>query len=565
MKPRALAFLLIPLVVALAPPLLAQESTSPPADSFRDDFNGFLDELARLPNIAPSSIRAARDAFETATPEERALIQARFEAMPEWRQLPQTLASFAEGEAEFRRQELALMIDEALKTPGERRPEMENVERMRRTMLFMISQFQRLSPLIGADYDANLRNAAANIEGLPPSAVPQMYQVMRRLSQLLQARLNGSEGPVAGLNEGPVQALSLCSDICAWDFLGWANCEDTCEDVVDAINATWQWLTDAYNALMDTVTGFLNLAFDAVGWLAEQVIALPTTIGNALGGLWDQIMAGLSAAIDAVCDLIPDGIEDLWGLIPAAGTAIGALIDWINSAPAIPDLCPGPEVLDVVSEVCGRGAGELTELFVKLAPGDSVGLPFKIPIVLLDAGVQYLCMCSDHMEALAFDTAQAEHRTLTATNLDQKLSLLATGTSVDALNVSIAGLDDNVELVEAKVDALGTETADLKAALLEEETYLHGFRDLLVRVKIEENLLETKPDTVSTYQLPANYGGMLGTVRGIVWNTFQMMEGASETTNGALRELQRADALFNVGDFAMAFEAYRSAYFEAVK
>ncbi|HEY0592814.1 MAG TPA: hypothetical protein VGF40_13670 [Thermoanaerobaculia bacterium] len=569
MKPRALAFLLIPLVMALAPPLLADESLSGPADSFREDFGKFLDDLGRVPGFPQADIDAARAAYDAATPEQQALIRARLETIPAWRGLPEIIASFASAEVEFRRQELARLIEEGTRPPDGRAPELENVERMRRTMLFMIDQLRKLSPVVGTEYEANLDFAAAQIATLPPQGIPAMYQMMGRLARSLEAGLTG-EGAVGALDEGPVQAMETCSGGCSWDITG--VCEAICNAVSSAIQATLNALQAAYNALEATynaiknaVDGFLSVAITAIGSLYDQVVALPTTIGNALAGLWGQIETFLTAAVDAVISLIPAGIEDLWGLIPEAGKAIGAIAAWINSAPTIPDLCPGPDVLSVVSEVCGRGAGELTALFVKLAPGDTVGLPYKVPLVLLDAGVQYLCMCADHKEAEAFDTAQAEHRTLTSTNLDQKLSLLATGTSVDALNLSIAGLDDNVELVEAKVDTLGTDAADLKAALLEEETYLQSFRDLLTRVKIEENLLENPPNVVSTYQLPESFGGMLGRVRGVVWTTFQGMESASETTNGALRELQRADALFNIGSFALAFEAYRSAYFEAVK
>jgi hypothetical protein len=337
--------------------------------------------------------------------------------------------------------------------------------------------------------------------------------------------------------------MASCSSGCSWDITG--ACESICNAVsgaiqasLDALQAAYNTLQAAYNAIKSAVDGFLSVATTAIGSLYDQVVALPATIGSALGGLWGQIETALTAAVDAVISLIPEGLGDLWGLIPEAAKAVDAVVAWINTAPTIPDLCPGPDVLSVVSDVCGRGAGELTALFVKLAPGDTAGLPYKVPLVLLDAGVQYLCMCADHKEAEAFDTAQAEHRTLTSTNLDQKLSLLATGASVDALNLSIAGLDDNLELVEAKVDTLGTDAADLKAALLEEETYLQGFRDLLTRVKIEENLLENPPDVVSTYQLPENYGGMLGRVRGIVLSTFQMMEGASETTGRAFQHRQ---------------------------
>lgn len=160
-----------------------------------------------------------------------------------------------------------------------------------------------------------------------------MHQVVRQLAAILESQIGG-EGAVAGLSEGPVEVHAICDDICSWDWTGWAGCKDTCQAVVDAINSTWDWLTEAYNDLvamydelvamydsvMDTLTGFLDVAVGAVGWLVEQVIALPLTIQNALGDLWGQIMAGLTFAIDTVVALIPAGLEDLWGLIPAAGS-----------------------------------------------------------------------------------------------------------------------------------------------------------------------------------------------------------------------------------------------------
>ncbi|HEY0590242.1 MAG TPA: hypothetical protein VGF40_00630, partial [Thermoanaerobaculia bacterium] len=95
--------------------------------------------------------------------------------------------------------------------------------------------------------------------------------------------------------------------------------------------------------------------------------------------------------------------------------------------------------------------------------------------------------------------------------------------------------------------------------------FLSGFRDLMTRLEIEQNLLGNAPDAIALFQLPSAFGGLLETVSLVVADTIQMNVNANQTIFGALRELQRADALRSAGDFVKAFEAYRSAYTEAVK
>ena len=51
----------------------------------------------------------------------------------------------------------------------------------------------------------------------------------------------------------------------------------------------------------------------------------------------------------------------------------------------------------------------------------------------------------------------------------------------------------------------------------------------------------------------------------IVADTIRMHLAAAQNIFGAERELQRGDALRLAGDFVKAYEAYRSAYTEAIK
>lgn len=342
MMPRSARILLVAIaLLAFAISAMAGEIPQASGDSFREDFHAFLDGLETLPGFPAEEIASARAAIDAASPEAQELIRAQLESTPAWRQIPEVMSAFAAGEVEYRRQELTRMIEAAMR-PGEGpEHETENVERMRRAMLFMVDQLRTLSPIMEPEYEGNLARAAATIETLPASAVPNMYSMMGALAEQMKAQMHG-EGDLTGLSEGPVAPTDgACGSKCDWDPTG--ACHKICHSVSDAIQA----VADALKAAID---GFLSAVTGPINSMITAITNLPTTITNAFNGLFDRVKAFFTAAIDALVALIPSNPQEVFdAIIPAAVKSAGAIQGWIASAPTIPDLCPG-------KDVCGRGS-----------------------------------------------------------------------------------------------------------------------------------------------------------------------------------------------------------------
>ena len=171
-----------------------------------------------------------------------------------------------------------------------------------------------------------------------------------------------------------------------------------------------------------------------------------------------------------------------------------------------------------------RSGGDGSRDSGKLAPGETS--VWQKSDGYADAGLRYLCFVPITSPKQAFDTAQADHRDLTEEKLDQKLSILATQVNVNTLNATLMSLDSDVAAVEGKLDNLGQSAGDITATLLHDKAFIESFKTLMTRINIEENLLENKPNAVSLFQLPEVFGGMLGVVRSIAWDTFHMNENA---------------------------------------
>lgn len=155
-------------------------------------------------------------------------------------------------------------------------------------------------------------------------------------------------------------------------------------------------------------------------------------------------------------------------------------------------------------------------------------------------------------------------------------AIQATTDATEALADTTQGTANNIEAIIASNHATTDTTqetanrvdAKLHALLSGNEDqyeFMTGFRNLMTRLGIEDNLLVNAPDAIALYQLPSAFGGLLETVSLVVADTIQMNVNANQNIFGAIRELQRADALRAAGDFVKAYEAYRSAYTEAVK
>jgi hypothetical protein len=533
------------------------DSSSPPSsdtECYRAELDNFVKQFESAPQVVQSDVDEARFAIASADADSLELMYRSLSANPNWRALPAVMASVAQGQQDWQRQELARILSESLTPPVA--SEQEDPELTRGSLLQVVDQMRRFAPIVtDPSYEANLASLEERIKTMDAAMIPRAREIFAARTGEFRQKLSAmteSSQPFGSMvrSEGPIASMAFCDDFCEDDPTG--ICDDICEGIASAINA----VTNAFVSFISgPITDIIN-----------KIVSIGTTIANTFTGLFDRVKLFFTEALDALIALIPASPGDVFNaIIPAAAKGVEALKSAIASVPQIPELCPPDNVLAIAEDVCGRGGDEVTGLLVKLAPGDTVGVAAKIPLVLLDAGLRYLCLCADHKSAQEFDDAQADHRDLTEDNLDQKLSILATQANVTILNASLATLDGDVAAVEGKLDSLGQDVGDITATLLDDKVFIESFKKLMTRINIEENLLENKPNAVSLFQLPENYGGMLGLVRSIAWDTFHMNESAGQPTNGAFRELGRGDSYFTAGSFAAAYEAYRSAYTEAVK
>jgi hypothetical protein len=168
-------------------------------------------------------------------------------------------------------------------------------------------------------------------------------------------------------------------------------------------------------------------------------------------------------------------------------------------------------------------------------------------------------------------TLDSKHNVLAPKNalllqrLDDKLSTRAMQTSVNALRDSLHQLDTETAEVDSKLVHLHADVQRMATNENNGQTALTSFEALTKRLSIEENLLNTSNHIISIFQLPAAYGGHLTLVRSVVDQTIKSMLAAGQRVNNAERDLARGDARVAVGDFAGAFNEFRSAYSQAVK
>jgi hypothetical protein len=396
----------------------------------------------------------------------------------------------------------------------------------------------------------------AAVEALPPEAIPALRDQYYRQAadwQLLAAGV--SPRAIGGNALRPIEALWCgCGDL---DLI----CQVSC-----LISEVGRLATDLANKVQELANTIASV-FTQVGNVFAQVVQLPSMIANYFTGLFDQIKNLLTSAFNSLLALIPNSIEEVLAFLEdTLGYAI-TNFNWndiASQAPMLPDLCPD-DAAAIASEICDRGGDAITELVFNVVPEDGLSLAVKLGVAAIHFPLAYLCQCAEGQEAIEYAHAQADHRELTGERLDLQLSTRATQASVNVLNTNLADVDNDVAKVEAKLDVLEAKMDTLASLQNDAQVFIEDFRTLSTRLAIEENLLHVKPDVVSQYQLPRAFGGMLETVGLIVADTIRLNLLASQPIGGAERELQRADLLVVAGDFVKAFEAYRSAYGEAVK
>jgi hypothetical protein len=540
----------------VAPPPAA--ATDP--DCFRGELSGFVSELAPLQQFTPAQIVDAHDVVASLDPGSLQALEATLAGLPNWRAMPRILVAVNAADESHRNELLARVIEHssdpsALVVTPER-----ELEYFRHDFLFFVEQMGRYSDLMGPEFALRVEKVRQAIETMPAGAVPALRDTYYQHASDWQLLASGvSPRAIGGTSFRPVEALG-CDWDCGIDVGCWI---DAVGCLIDEVGNLATSLANKIAELANTIAS----VFSQVGNVFAQIAQLPATIANYFTGLFDQIKNLLTSAFNSLLALIPNSVEEVLAFLEdTLGYAI-TNFNWndiASQAPKLPDLCPD-DAAAIASEICDRGGDAITELVFNVVPEDGLSLAVKLGVAAIHFPLAYLCQCAEGQEAIAYSHAQDAHRTLTGQRLDLQLSTRATQSSVNVLNTNLADLDSDVGKVEAKLDVLEAKLDTLASLQNGGQVFVEDFRTLATRLAIEENLLKNKPDVVSQYQLPRAFGGILETVGLIVADTIRVNLLASQPIGGAERELQRGDLLIVAGDFVKAFEAYRSAYGEAVK
>lgn len=554
-----LLFLLILMVAPLASANVAPPYLSADPECFRQDFTEFLASLGRHPQFLPSDVAVAAQTVASLDAVSLSELEATLNSVPAWRAMPRVLVAVNAAEQAHRNELLSRVIQNAGNTspPSEE----QELQYFRRDFLFLLEQMGRFSDLMGPEFAARVDNVHRAIESMPDAALPALRD--EYYSRADEWQLLAAGAPTArsiGANAmRPIQPLG-----CNWDcgidvgcYISAIGC------LIDEVARLAQELATAVQNLVNTIASVLG----EVGEVFAAVINIPIEVGKVFIGLFGSIGSGLMEAFHALIDLIPDTIAEVVAFLEEQlGYAI-TNFDWNQIAtqvPLIPDLCPD-DAAAIAGEICDRGGDAITELVFNVVPEDGLSLAVKLGVAALHFPLAYLCQCKESQDALDFAQMQETERIWTGEHLDLELSTRATQASVNLLNTNLGDLDGDVASVEAKLDVLEAKVDTLAGLQNDAQLFVDGFRKLSTRLAIEENLLRVRPDVVSQYQLPRAFGGLLETVGLIVADTIRINLLADQPIGGAERELQRGDGLRLAGDFIKAFEAYRSAYSEAVK
>ncbi|HEX6904890.1 MAG TPA: hypothetical protein VF789_34600 [Thermoanaerobaculia bacterium] len=518
--------------LSLANPAAASVPGEPQdAEAFRGQLAGFMESLQGLSQFDSTRMAEARARLAQLSPADLATIEKKFSAVPNWQALPGVLAELARDQEP----EPAASAE----TPP---------EAFRTDMLVLISRFRKFSPLMEPEYDARLAGTAEKIKDLPPEALERLQEeYLRRASSWKLQLTTGNPAP------------SAAKDI--FDDIG-----DTVGGIIDDIGGA----VDDVAAIADFVSDF----FDDVAGVFDQIASLPGTIQGYFNGLFSSIQSLLTQGLDAILSIVPETPEEAFALL---GLDVNDA-QWFNgvagSLPVLDPPCPAigtdiPGIGEVGTTraelVCKRGIDWLAGMVYELAPGDVYNTPFKALAAAFAYPVNYLCLCMESQAALAGAEGDAAHQAFLAERADATLSTRATETSVTDLRTALRDLDGDVAKVETKLDVLEAKSDEIAATGDEQQRFLEAFRDLVLRVNIEENLTQNPSDVVALFQLPKAFGGYLDLARAIVADTLRMNQAARQPVGNAMKDLDQGDASLRVGDFQKAYQAYQRAYREAVK
>lgn len=596
---RTLALGLAMFFIAIANATAATTDGSPAPSVARCELNDFVDQLGTIPSLGVDPAEA-KNAVAAMSDEEAEAVRAGMGTLGNWQQLPVVMASLEAGQQQHQL-DLVARIAEAASGRMVDPDSAEGLELFRGDMLYLIDQLDRFAPVMQPDFQEGVRHVRDRVGTMPLEAVKLLRE------KYLQKAPEWRESVDASMIVTPIRLIDGIAKLGPINVNG--GCGSCCSDVITCVGC---WI-DLVGCLINEVGNLVNQVAAYVGQITTFVtdffnVTLPSLLGS-ITSLPGQVASFFTQVFNNISSFVTTQFNSLIAAIPDTVNEVLAFIgvnwnnvDWNAIASSIPTIAPPcpQQAVDIAAEVCDRGGDALTQLLFDVAPDDGLSFAFKLGAGLIHYPLAYLCQCNDIQQAIAFADAQAAHRELTGTRLDLKLSTRATQSSVNALSASLTDLDSDVAKVEAKLDTLEattsrietnvnriektveriesnvnhiestTNSTEAKVDLLtsgntDQQQFLDAFIALMERLNIEENMLHIKPDVISLFQLSSAFGGKLETVALIVADTIQMNLNANQLVYGAERELQRGDSLRAVGDFVRAYEAYRSAYTEAVK
>lgn len=535
-------------------------------EPFRTELSGFVDGFEGLPGFAALDLDAARSGIGELSGEQLGRIEEGLSAVPNWQSLPTVLAQLHERRAAHARDRAAraVLAAGASEVGG---PAARELESFRREMLYLLAQLKTFAPMMPEGYAERMARHERLVAGLPEEGLRKLREGYLLRAPGWQAALSsvGSSAPGEGAELSPKAFFEACDKDCGALDLPCKIDELLC-DIDKAFNEI--------NRLLNLIANFVSDFFAKIADVFAKIAELPGIIADFFSGLFNLIKDELVSFLEGLLEVIPTTREDALALLPLALEGL----DWVDtvlaSIPVLEPPCPSigttlPGLGEVGSTdadyVCKRGIDWLAALIYDVTPDDVFGAPAKLIAAAFYYPINYLCLCMEAQSAIAFADDHDAHHEWVQARLDTRLSTRATEASLNALRSSLTDLSGDVAAVEAKLDFLEVKVDDLTEGMGEQQEFLEAFRDLVLRLNIEENLLDNPSDVVLAFQLPMAFGGYLELVGMIVDDTIAMNEDAGEKTYNALRELNRAINTMDAGDYARAYELFRRAYSEAVR
>ncbi|HEY0788331.1 MAG TPA: hypothetical protein VGE86_06780, partial [Thermoanaerobaculia bacterium] len=338
--------------------LAAPAAPGAPAVS-RADLDIFLTEMALLPDADADGLAQARADLAALPDDAVARIGGMLQAIPAWRDLPAVVGAMVANEERWHRQQVAMAVERST-TPAILTPD-EEAAYVRESLLFLVGQLRTLSPVLGDEYDAPLREAETKFATIDAASLPALRKVIEHYQDAVATPApptdgEGVTGAFSDILEGPVQTLDhSCSHSCeqnTGDLITEGACKGFCwifQGIIDAINSAKAYFQNLYNqvkadfdALTNTISNFISGFVNSVTSVFNQVTSVFNTIKNAFENLFNTVKTALLSAIDALKANFPTSVNGLVSLLQSQGVSLTSF-DWNAVASAVPQVpvpCP---------------------------------------------------------------------------------------------------------------------------------------------------------------------------------------------------------------------------------